>query len=157
MFSLHIVGLVFSVMGLASPEREIRQIIDQSLAATKSGDAEKFVEAMTEDVLIIDENRMWNRSEIQGFAKSMRISSYQISEVTFKQLSETSCTYTYRNNEVGTFEKSPFKLDLYITTVWVKREGNWKVVLIHETNVKTPSKVSLSKSQIWKGAERHRI
>ena len=121
-------------------EQTIRTLIEDSLAATKYGDIGRFVSSMAPDAVIIDENKMWTRKEIEAFAKDLRINQYKISEVKFKQLSSTSCVYAYRNLEIGSFQKQPFKLDVYVTTVWSKKNGQWETNFIQETNVKSSVK-----------------
>ena len=119
-----------------SVESTIRRIIEDGLKATKIGDAKKFVSSMAADAVIIDDTKMWKRQEIQTLAKDLKISRYRISEVNFKHLSDTSCVYTYRNLEVGSFKKTPFTQDLFVTTVWTKKNRKWECKVIQETNVK---------------------
>lgn len=112
-------------------------MVEVGLNAAKTGDARKFVSSLAENAMIIDENKMWTRSEIASFIKDFKLTSYQISQPKFIRTSSRSCVYAYRILEIGTFQKTPFKLDLYITTSWGKRNGTWKTYAIQETNVKS--------------------
>lgn len=117
-------------------ETQIRGIIERGLLATKTGNARRFIEGFAADAVIIDENGTITPKQLGAFAKDMRITSYRISETKFRSLTPGSCVYAYRIREIGSYKKEAFKLDIYISTSWARRNGAWKCFLCQETNVK---------------------
>ncbi len=56
-----------------------------------------------------------------------------MSDVRFLRIAPTVVLLTYKANQVGTDHGKPLPLAMYVSSVWVNRDGKWLNVLAQDT------------------------
>jgi hypothetical protein len=106
------------------------------LDALKSGDLKSFGASTAEDAVFVDSHGPATKAEVMQHTAEFRLHDYTITDVRFVALSANSGLIAYTIAETGTSHAKEFSARVYVSSVWVKRNGKWQCVFSQETAAK---------------------
>jgi len=117
-------------------EQQINTLTDQVVQALLKGDTSFFEKYYADDAMIIRGGDQYTKAkEIELFKSGAH--KFEAYDVHKREI------HTYGDTAVANMEASakglvnghPFSGDYYVTRVWVKQKGNWKLVLYQVTPI----------------------
>jgi len=105
----------------------------QELECLKNGDTAKFASLVAENAMFVDAHGAAGKTEILKHTAEFRLQDFVMEDVRFVPLSSTSGLLIYKATETGTSHGKQFSATVYVSAIWVKREGKWLCVFSQET------------------------
>ena len=118
-------------------EQEIKALLDQTIQANLKADASFFQKHYADDATIVHGNgELFTKAEEIADLKSGSL-TYELNEVRERKIHVHGDTavVAFLISYKGTVSGKPFTGDLRRTVVWVKQEGNWKIVAYQVTRL----------------------
>ena len=135
-----IIYLLVAPVALAqggSAEQQISALSDQMIQAQLKADTSYFEKHYADDAMIVHGNgKLFTKAEEIADLKSGCL-KYELNEVRERKIHVFGDTavVAFLISYKGTVSGKPFTGDLRRTVVWVKQEGNWKIVAYQVTRL----------------------
>ena len=120
-----------------SAEQQISALSDQMIQAQLKADTSYFEKHYADDATIVHGNgELFTKAEEIADLKSGSL-TYELNEVRERKIHVHGDTavVAFLISYKGTVSGKPFTGDLRRTVVWVKQEGNWKIVAYQVTRL----------------------
>lgn len=120
-----------------SAEQQISALSDQMIQAQLKADTSYFEKHYTDDATIVHGNgELFTKAEEIADLKSGSL-TYELNDVRERKIHVHGDTavVAFLISYKGTVSGKPFTGDLRRTVVWVKQEGNWKIVAYQVTRL----------------------
>ena len=116
-------------------EHPVVELERRGWQAAVNRDNEADAALLADDFQNIAEYGVWDKTK---FAQTVidpnyLLKAFSVSDVRFSQPAPTVVLLTYKATQVGTDHGKPLPSPLYISSVWVKRDGKWLNVLFQDT------------------------
>ena len=118
-------------------EQQIKALSDQAIQAQLKGDTSAFEKFYADDATIIhsDGTLVTKAQEIENLKSgSLKYESISVLEQKIHIYGETAVAISHTSVKATVSDK-PYSSDARNTRIWVKRKGNWQLVLFHVTRV----------------------
>ena len=123
----------------SSDEQQIKALQVEFVKAILKGDTSFYEKYYADDALSVHgQGQVYTKAQEIADLKSgsLKYDSYTISDQKIYIDGSTAVVVTLASGK-GLLESKPFNQDFRTTYVWVKQEGNWKLVLRQVTRVPT--------------------
>jgi ketosteroid isomerase-like protein len=116
---------------------EVKQAVrDWNNATDINQDVDATAKTMSDDFVHINGNgEITDKAALLAIVKS---GDYEGESVTFDnekvRVYGDTAVFTARFHFKGAYQGSKVDVSLYATSVWVKRDGTWQLVSVHESN-----------------------
>jgi len=124
-----------------SAEQQIKALHAQLIEATLKHDPGFLEKYLADDYMAIrnDGKLTTKAQEIKNYKSGVtKYESIEIREATTRIYGDTAI-YNSLNSIKGTINGKPYSGDVRNTRVWIKQNGNWKIVAFQATQVVPPS------------------
>lgn len=93
--------------------------------------------AMADDVLVVSAQGIMGKEEILAMLADPRgrMVKYHTDEPTVRELSDDSALLSYRAQMTGEYDGKQMEMDIYASTIYVFRHGQWLAAFHQETPV----------------------
>src|SRR5262245_13286994 len=122
-------------------EKEILRLEEHLTQTEMRVDVQALDQVYADDIMVtapigicVDKPAVMN--EIRLAADKAVIGKYDKDDLKVRAFGETAVT-SYRMSAAATFEGVEIKRQLCITNVWMKRNGDWKIVARHTASLPT--------------------
>jgi ketosteroid isomerase-like protein len=118
-------------------EQEIKALHAQLIEATLKHDTSFLEKHLADDYIAIrNDGKLTTKvQEIENYKSGVtKYESIEIREATIRIYGDTA-VYNSLNSIKATINGKPFSADVRNTRVWVKQDGNWKIVVFQATQV----------------------
>lgn len=117
-------------------EDEVRAFAAERNAALIGNDAALIASHMTEDWVYIGPDGPTPKADIIGWIASGRLAHHTMTAVGGERLARVGDTVvvTARTSSSGTWDGAPYTADEWITDVYVRVEGSWRVAFSQKTD-----------------------
>lgn len=116
-----------------SPEQAVMQLERKTWELTKSKDKTAAASLMADDFVDVGESGVVNRSKVLETFGQATINSFSLGQMQAVALAPTVVVVTYKATAQGSAQGHPLPSPVFVSSVWVKRNGNWLNVLYHDT------------------------
>jgi len=106
------------------------------LDSLKAGDMAAFANFLADDAVFLDAAGAAGKAEVMKNTAGFRLREYTMTDVRFVALAADSGLITYRMAETGTSHGKEFAAKVYVSALWLKRDGRWLCVFSQETAAK---------------------
>jgi len=114
---------------IAAKERE-------ELNSLKTGDLALFAGLLADDAVFVDIHGPAGKTEVVEHTAGFRLLEYAMEDVRFVPISETAGLIAYKLTEKGASHGRDFAATVYVSALWVEREGKWVCKFSQETAAK---------------------
>jgi ketosteroid isomerase-like protein len=119
--------------GTSSMERQIVAKEREGLEALKSADLKTFGDLTADDAVFVDAAGPAGKAQVLKNVEGFKLVDYTMKDVRFVAISSKSGLISYTINEKGASHGHEFAADVYVSSVWVKRQSQWLCVFSQET------------------------
>jgi hypothetical protein len=123
-----------------SPTDALRErIVAQERAgldALKTGDLTVFGASTADDAIFVDAHGPATKAEVMEHTAESRLHDYTMADVKFIPLSADSGLIVYSLTESGASHGKEFTARVYVSSLWLKRDGKWLCEFSHETGAR---------------------
>ena len=123
-----------------SPTDALRErIVAQERAgldALKTGDLTVFGASTADDAIFVDAHGPATKAEVMEHTAEFRLHDYTMADVKFIPLSADSGLIVYTLTESGASHGKEFTARVYVSSLWLKRDGKWLCEFSHETGAR---------------------
>lgn len=156
MQTIRIAALVFAIAGhlLAahaqqSAQKEAlgnsisKEAIDEEMLAwelAKKKDKTNLANLLSEDFAEITEDGLFNKAGVLANLENLTLTDYSPTEFTIRNLAPNLVQLIFKVTVTGTFKGHAFQNYNYASSVWMKRNGQWKNVFFQETDLGQPTR-----------------
>jgi ketosteroid isomerase-like protein len=115
------------------------QIVAQERAgldALKTGDLTAFGASTADDALFVDAHGPATKAEVMEHTAEFRLRDYTMADVRVIPLSADSGLIIYTLTESGTSHGKEFSARVYVSALWLKRQGKWVCAFSQETGAR---------------------
>jgi ketosteroid isomerase-like protein len=112
------------------------QIVAQErvgLDALKTGDLTAFANSTADDAIFVDAHGPAGKAQVMKNTAEFRLHDYTISDLRFVPLSADSGLIVYKIAESGASHGREFTAQVYVSSIWTKRDGKWVCLFSQET------------------------
>ena len=106
------------------------------LDSLKAGDMAAFANFLADDAVFLDAAGAAGKAEVMKNTAGFRLREYTMTDVRFVALATDSGLIAYRMAETGTSHGKEFAAKVYVSALWLKRDGRWLCVFSQETAAK---------------------
>lgn len=133
LFSLH----TLPVLANSDAKAEINAAINRLAQAFVSGDPADISALMTADHLAITPyyGRPYSVEEQVGTLDGFKFELTEMGEHHIELIDENTALVTAQSKVSGSFKGKPIPEEIFVTQIWVKREGTWLQLLYQETDI----------------------
>lgn len=117
-------------------EQQIVSKEREGLDALKTGNLELFGNLTADDAVLVDAHGPATKAEVLEHVAGFRLVDYTIDDVRFVAIAAESGLITYKISEKGVSHGKEFTAQVYVSSIWTKRKGNWVCLFSQETAVK---------------------
>jgi hypothetical protein len=148
LFALFVLAIAASALALgqasssaagkmSKAEREVRQVLDEWLAALKRGDVAALERIIADDYLVtVSDGRVLNREQdLATIREGVKFESAIAQDVRVRVFKETAIVTGEGIFKVRVKDKD-FDIRERFTDIYVKRRGHWQPVASHSTSLK---------------------
>jgi hypothetical protein len=133
LLSLAVILLVCAAFAqTAKTEKDVENNIITLEKRLWKGDANDVSNLEADDYEIIKHAHRYHRADDEAAAKDVKFALIAMDDVRVKMLRPDVALLTYHATLKGTFRGTEVPPSLYIGSIWVKREGEWKNVFVEE-------------------------
>ena len=97
-----------------------------------NGDANDVSKLEADDYEIIKHAHRYHRADDEAAAKDVKFVLTSMDDVRVKMIRPDVALLTYHATLKGTFRGTEMPHSLYLGSIWVKRDGEWKNVFVEE-------------------------
>jgi len=105
----------------------------EELDALKTGETDRFAGLLAEDAVFVDAHGSADKEEVVKNTADFRLSEYSMEDVRFVPLSVRSGLIIYKNTEKGVSHGREFNAVVYVSALWILRDGKWVCLFSQET------------------------
>ena len=120
-----------------SPTDALRErIVAQERAgldALKTGDLTVFGASTADDAIFVDAHGPATKAEVMEHTAEFRLHDYTMADVKFIPLAADSGLIVYTLTESGASHGKEFTARVYVSSLWLKRDGKWLCEFSQET------------------------
>jgi hypothetical protein len=113
-----------------SMEEQIIAKEREGLEALKAGDVGHFGDLTADDAIFVDSQGLATKAQVLQNVVGFKLTDYTIENVRFAQVSPNSGLIAYKISEKGL---SHGKEQVYVSSIWIQREGKWLCLFSQET------------------------
>lgn len=103
------------------------------LDSLKFRDLAKFSGFLADDAVFVDAHGSASKAEIVQHTAEFRLHEYTMDDVRFAPVSADSGMIVYTLTESGTSHGKEFSAKVYVSALWLKRDGKWLCAFSQET------------------------
>jgi ketosteroid isomerase-like protein len=103
------------------------------LDALKTDDHAAFAASIADDAIFIDAQGTARKAVVVKNTAAFRLRDYTMTDITFLPLSADSGLIAYKLASTGTSHGHDFAATVYVSALWVKRNGTWLCAFSQET------------------------
>jgi len=115
------------------PEQAVMELERKTWELAKTKDKTAAASLMADDFIDVGEGGIVNRSKVLDAFGQATISVYSLDQMQAAALAPTVVAVTYKATAQGSAQGRPLPSPVYISSVWVSRNGHWLNVLYHDT------------------------
>jgi hypothetical protein len=123
-----------------SPTDALRErIVAQERAgldALKTGDLTVFGASTADDAIFVDAHGPATKAEVMEHTAEFRLHDYTMADMKFIPLSADSGLIVYTLTESGASHGKEFTARVYVSSLWLKRDGKWLCEFSQETGAR---------------------
>jgi hypothetical protein len=108
----------------------------EGLDALKAGNLELFGNLTADDAVFVDTHGPASKAQVLKNVAGFRLTEYSIEDVRFVAISSKSGLISYKIGEKGVSHGKEFAAQVYVSSVWAKRGGQWVCLFSQETAAK---------------------
>jgi hypothetical protein len=108
----------------------------EGLDALKAGNLELFGSLTADDAVFVDTQGPASKAQVLKNVAGFRLTEYSIEDVRFVPISSKSGLISYKISEKGVSHGKDFAAQVYVSSVWAKRAGQWVCLFSQETAAK---------------------
>jgi ketosteroid isomerase-like protein len=115
------------------------QIVAQERAgldALKTGDLTAFAASTADGAIFVDAHGPATKAEVMEHTEEFRLHDYTMTDVRFIPLSADFGLVIYTLTESGTSHGKEFSARVYVSALWLKRQGKWVCAFSQETGAR---------------------
>jgi len=117
----------------ASPEQAVMQLERKTWELAKSKNKTAAASLMADDFVDVGESGVVTRSKVLDTFGQATINSFALDQLQAVALAPTVVVVTYKATATGSAQGRPLPSPVFVSSVWVKRNGQWLNVLYHDT------------------------
>jgi hypothetical protein len=106
------------------------------LDALKTGDLTEFGASTADDAIFVDAHGPATKAEVMEHTAEFRLHDYTMAAVKFIPLSADSGLIVYTLTESGASHGKEFTARVYVSSLWIKRDGKWLCEFSQETGTR---------------------
>ena len=99
----------------------------------KTGELAPFNASIAEEAVFVDAHGPATKAEVVEHTAAFRLHDYSMTDVRFVRLGTDSGLIVYTLTESGTSHGHEFSARGYVSSIWAKRDGQWKCLFSQET------------------------
>jgi len=125
-----------AVQGNDDVAKDVERAVHAVQTAFNKGDVATLQTLMTEDhVTVLTYAQFSNAPSQLKVLSDFKFSTYRIDDLVVKPLSDDAALVTYRATIKGTYKGRVVPSPVFVTEMWVKRDGKWVEAAYVETPV----------------------
>ncbi len=105
----------------------------QELESLRSGNLSEFASLLAEDAVFVDAGGAAGKAEAVKNTAEFRLQDFTMEDARVIPLSAKSGLLIYKINETGTSHGKAFSAKVYISAIWVERDGKWVCAFSQES------------------------
>jgi ketosteroid isomerase-like protein len=110
----------------------------EGLDTLKTGDLAHFGDLTAEDAVFVDAQGPATKAEVLEHTAGFRLTDYTIEDVRFVRAGENAGLIAYKITEKGNSHGHDFAVQVYVSSMWAKRDGKWVCLFSQETAMRHP-------------------
>ncbi|MGA9474825.1 MAG: nuclear transport factor 2 family protein [Terriglobales bacterium] len=103
------------------------------LDVLKTGESAPFNASIAEEAVFVDAHGPATKAEVVEHTAAFRLHDYSMTDVRFVRLGTDSGLIVYTLTESGASHGHDFSARVYVSSIWAKRDGQWKCLFSQET------------------------
>jgi ketosteroid isomerase-like protein len=103
------------------------------LDCLKSGDVATFAGLIADDAVFVGSRGPASKAEVVRHTADFRLADYSMDDIRFVPVSADSGLIAYKISETGTAHGKDFAAQVYVSALWVRRQGKWVCLFSQET------------------------
>jgi hypothetical protein len=133
--ALAFIHLCFGDAAAAADEMQGQLVAQEraGLDALKAGDVPAFGSSVGEEAVFLDDHGPATKAQVMKNVEGFRLIDYSISDPQVVRVSDAAGMLIYKLTEHGTSHGHEFTATVYISTLYVKRDGKWVSLFSQET------------------------
>jgi hypothetical protein len=108
----------------------------EGLDALKAGNVELFGKLTADDAVLVDAHGPASKAQVLQNVTGFKVTDYSMEGMKFVPLSRDSGLISYKISEKGNSHGKEFTAQAYVSSIWVKRAGNWVCLFSQETEAR---------------------
>jgi hypothetical protein len=116
-----------------TPEQAVMQLERKTWELTKSKDKTAAASLMADDFVDVGEAGIVTRSKVLDAFGQATIASFSLDQMQAVALAPTVVAVTYKATAQGSAQGRPLPSPVFVSSVWVSRNGHWLNVLYHDS------------------------
>ena len=117
-------------------EKEVTAAERAGLEALKIGDVAKFGDLTADEAIFVDAHGQANKIQVMKNVAAFQLKEYTMDNVQVLQLSPNTGFITYKLGETGVSMGKEFEGQVYVSSIWTKRDGKWLCLFSQETEAR---------------------
>ncbi|HET8925189.1 MAG TPA: nuclear transport factor 2 family protein [Candidatus Acidoferrum sp.] len=108
----------------------------EELDSLKTGSMELFFSLLADNAVFVDAHGSAGKDEVVKNTGEFRLTEYTMEDVRFVPVSADSGLIAYKLTEKGTSHGKEFAGQVYVSALWIERQGKWVCLFSQETAAK---------------------
>ena len=108
----------------------------EELDALKNGDLNTFASLLADEAVFLNARGPSSKAEVVKHVAEFKLLEYSMEDVKFVPVSKNSGLIVYKLTEKGASHGREFTDQVYVSALWIEREGKWVCLFSQETAAK---------------------
>jgi ketosteroid isomerase-like protein len=119
-----------------SMEQQIVSKEREGLEALKAAAPQRFADLTADDAVFVDAHGLASKAQVAENVIGFTLTEYTMDDVRFVPIPPNAGLIAYKLSEKGSARGKDFAAQVYVSSVWTKREDKWVCLLSQETAAK---------------------
>jgi len=132
-------GLLTTHVEIFTPDSMQQRIVakeSEELDALKNGDLNAFASLVADEAVFLNARGPSSKAEVVKHIAEFKLLDYAMEDVKFVPVSKNSGLIAYKLTEKGASHGKEFTAQVYVSALWIEREGKWVCLFSQETAAK---------------------